>query len=206
MNHAIAERLRHEHGLTVTVTALEGALRRYDAAARSLVLSETLPRESRGFHMAFQLALLEARSGRNAGADTAPSSAEAAMLIRIGLLNYCAGALLMPYERVPVRRRDRFGTTWKRSAPGSACRSNRRATGCRLCSGQARGACRFSSCGWIRRATYRSASPAAGYPFARYGGSCPKWIVHNAFARPGRCMFRSRNCRTARRICVSRAP
>ena len=61
MNHAIAERLRRVHGLTVTVQPLEGALRRYDPATRSLALSETLPRESRGFHMAFQLALLEAR-------------------------------------------------------------------------------------------------------------------------------------------------
>ena len=47
--------------MTVTVQPLEGALRRYDPATRSLALSETLPRESRGFHMAFQLALLEAR-------------------------------------------------------------------------------------------------------------------------------------------------
>ena len=61
MNHAIAERLRQVHGLTVVVTALEGALRRYDPATRGLTLSETLPRESRGFHMAFQLVLMEAR-------------------------------------------------------------------------------------------------------------------------------------------------
>ena len=61
MNHAIADRLRRVHGLTVTVQPLEGALRRYDPATRGLALSETLPRESRGFHMAFQLALLEAR-------------------------------------------------------------------------------------------------------------------------------------------------
>ena len=60
MNHAIAERLRHQHGLSVTVSALEGALRRYDPAARSLILSEALPRESRGFHMAFQLVMLNA--------------------------------------------------------------------------------------------------------------------------------------------------
>ena len=26
---------------------------------------------------------------------------------------------------------------------------------------------------------------AAGYPFARYGGSCPRWVVHTAFAQPG---------------------
>jgi predicted transcriptional regulator len=24
-----------------------------------------------------------------------------------------------------------------------------------------------------------------GFPFARYGGSCPRWVVHTAFARPG---------------------
>ena len=26
---------------------------------------------------------------------------------------------------------------------------------------------------------------AAGFPFARYGGSCPRWVVHTAFASPG---------------------
>ena len=26
---------------------------------------------------------------------------------------------------------------------------------------------------------------AAAFPFARFGGSCPKWIVHQAFATPG---------------------
>ena len=78
MNHAIAERLRREHGLTVTVQKLEGALRRYDPATRSLALSEMLPRESRGFHMAFQLALLEARDvAETIVADAAPSSPEA---------------------------------------------------------------------------------------------------------------------------------
>ena len=48
--------------------------------------------------MAFQLALLEARGAVEAVlTDAALSSAEAAMLIRVGLLNYVAGALLMPY-------------------------------------------------------------------------------------------------------------
>src|SRR5580704_12765911 len=36
MNHAIADRLRRVHGLTVTVQPLEGALRRYDPATRGL--------------------------------------------------------------------------------------------------------------------------------------------------------------------------
>ena len=46
---------------------------------------------------------------------------------------------------------------------------------------------------------------AAGFPFARYGGSCPRWVVHTAFASRARCRCRSRNCRTARRIlCFAR--
>ncbi len=51
MNHAIAERLREAHGLTVTVQPLDGVLRRFDPETRRLALAETLPRESRGFHI-----------------------------------------------------------------------------------------------------------------------------------------------------------
>ena len=40
LNHAIADRLRRVHGLRVRVGPLEGALRRYDAEMRSLLLSE----------------------------------------------------------------------------------------------------------------------------------------------------------------------
>src|SRR3984957_690824 len=98
MNHAMAERLRAVHGVRVSVQPLDTALRRYDPATRSLTLSESLPRESRGFHMAFQLALLEAREAvETVLKEAAPSTSEAGMLMRIGLLNYVAGALVMPY-------------------------------------------------------------------------------------------------------------
>ncbi len=185
MNHAIAERLRREHGLTVTVTALEGALRRYDPGARSLVLSDSLPRESRGFHMAFQLVMLEAREPievlvREANA----SSPEAGMLIRIGLLNYTAGALLMPYAgflgAVRSLRHDmeavasRFGVSFEQ-----AC--NRLSTLQR--SGERGVPFFFLRVDPAGNVSKRFA--AAGYPFARYGGSCPRWIVHTAFASPG---------------------
>src|SRR4051812_12032654 len=55
--HAVAERLRSVHGLQVQLGPLEGALRRYDPARRTLVISEQLPRESLCFHLAFQLVL-----------------------------------------------------------------------------------------------------------------------------------------------------
>jgi len=185
MNHAIAERLRRAHGLTVTVQPLEGSLRRYDPTARSLALSETLPRESRGFHMAFQLALLETREAVDTVlAEAAPSSAEAGMLVRIGLLNYVAGALLMPYaafrDAARALRHDmealaaRFGVSFEQA--------------CHRLSTLQRDGARGVPWFFVRVDPAGNVSKrfsAAGFPFARYGGSCPRWVVHTAFARPG---------------------
>ncbi|MGH7121028.1 MAG: helix-turn-helix domain-containing protein [Acetobacteraceae bacterium] len=185
MNHAIAERLRRAHGLSVVVQPLLGALRRYDPAARSLALSELLPRESRGFQMAFQVALLEARGAVDETVRTAPASTpEAAMLIRIGLLNYTAAALLMPYapflESARGLRHDvaglaqRFGVSYEQ-----ACQ--------RLSSLQRPGA-RGIPFFFLRVDPAGNVSKrfsAAGFPFPRYGGSCPRWVVHTAFARAG---------------------
>jgi len=185
MNHAIAERLRRAHGISVTVQPLEAALRRYDPATRGLTLSESLPRESRGFHMAFQLALLEAREDVEAVLlEAAPSTAEAGMLIRIGLLNYVAGAMLMPYAAflaaALVMRHDmepiaaRFGVSYEQ-----ACH--------RLSTLQRNGA-RGVPFFFLRVDPAGNVSKrfsAAGFPFARYGGSCPRWVVHTAFAQPG---------------------
>ena len=98
MNHAIAERLRNAHGVRVTVAPMPESDRRFDQRTRDLWLAESLPRESRGFRMAFQLMLLEAREVVDATlGEEPPSSTEATQLIRIGLLNYAAAVLLMPY-------------------------------------------------------------------------------------------------------------
>ena len=126
MNHAVAQRLRQQHGLVVTVLPMQRALRRYDAAGRRLDLSDSMPRESRGFHLAFQLMLLEgaeAMAGAMAGFE--PSSPEAGALVRIGLLNYAAGALLMPYQPFLAAARElrhdvealagRFGTSFEQA-------------------------------------------------------------------------------------------
>ena len=184
LNHAIAERLRREHGLHIQVATTDGALRRYDPATRSLILSEQLPRESRGFHLAFQLALLEVRDAIEAQvAAIAPSTPEAGSVIRLALLNYTAGALLMPYE--PVRmaamalRHDvdalaaRFGVSFEQA--------------CHRLSSLQRSGSRGVPFFFLRVDPAGNVSKrfsAAGFPFARYGGSCPRWIVHAAFASP----------------------
>ncbi len=185
LNHAIADRLRRVHGVSVRVGPLDGALRRYDPATRAMSLSEQLPRESRGFHMAFQLLLLEARDAVEAEvAAIAPTTPEAGALIRLGLLNYAAAALLMRYDRflaaaAAVRHHvdalaARFGVSYEQ-----ACH--------RLSSLQRSGA-RGVPFFFLRVDPAGNVSKrfsAAGFPFARYGGSCPRWVVHAAFASPG---------------------
>ena len=185
MNHAIAERLRRTHGVTVSVGPQERHLRRYDPASRRLDLSESLPSESRGFQMAFQLMLLEAREATDAlVAPAEPTSPGAAALIRLGLLNYAAGAALMPYAPFlaaagalrhalePLAAR--FGVSFEQAA-------HRLAT---LQRADARGVpfffLRVDPAGNVDKRF-----SAAGFPFARFGGSCPKWIVHRAFETPG---------------------
>jgi len=185
MNHAIAERLRRRHDLSVRVVPLEGALRVYEPEARQLLLSEQLPRESRGFQLAFQLALLEARGAVEAEITAAkPSSTEAASLMRVGLLNYVAGALLMPYramrENAGKLRHDiealaaRFSVSYEQ-----VC--HRLAT---LQRPGDRGVPFF----FLRTDLAGNVSKrfaGAGFPFVRFGGSCPRWVAHTAFATPG---------------------
>jgi predicted transcriptional regulator len=135
--------------------------------------------------MAFQLALLEARDAvERVLGEVPPSSKEATMLIRIGLLNYIAGAILMPYAQylssAQALRYDvealatRFAVSFEQ-----ACH--------RLSTLQRQGE-RGVPFFFVRVDPAGNVSKrfsAAGFPFARYGGSCPRWVVHTAFSRPG---------------------
>ena len=204
LNHAIAERLRGRHGVRVAVGPLEGALRRYEPNSRTLALSETLPRESRGFQMAFQLLLLEAREAVEAELGT-PSTTEAAALMRLGVFNYAAAALLMPYAAFIAAARAlrhdvdllaaRFGTSFEQAAQ-------------RLSTLQREGNrgvpfffLRVDLAGNVDKRF-----SAAGFPFARFGGSCPKWLPHQAFTTPGTLRVQHAELTDgARFLCFARA-
>lgn len=88
------------HGITVVTTDPQRAAdaRRFDPDSGLLLLSPWLSEAQRAFQLATQLALLEHGSLLDtlvAGGELA--SDQAAGLARIGLANYFAGALLMPY-------------------------------------------------------------------------------------------------------------
>ncbi len=186
MTQLIAERLRHRHGLVVRVARMTDTLRSYDPEARLLLLSDLLKRESRGFHMAFQLMLIEAHGVVDRLiAAAAPSSAEAAAMIRIALLNYAAAALLMPYEGMleaaTALRYDvdqiagRFDVSFEQAA-------QRLSTLARL---DRRGVPLF----FLRvdaASNIIKGFAGAGFHFTQAGGSCPLWIANTAFATPDR--------------------
>jgi XRE family transcriptional regulator, fatty acid utilization regulator len=184
-NYAIAERLRKVHGLTVTIQPLDGTLRRFEPDPPRLALAESLPRESRAFQMGFQLALLEGGDAVERILTEAPmSSKEAMMLVRIGLLNYIAGAILMPYasflSTAQALRYDvealatRFGVSFEQACHRLSTLQRRQALGVPFFF------VRVDPAGNVSKRF-----SAAGFPFARYGGSCPRWVVHTAFSRPG---------------------
>jgi predicted transcriptional regulator/transcriptional regulator with XRE-family HTH domain len=187
MNRALADHLASRHEVAVRLlpaAQMAGALRRYDAMQRTLLLSELLPHESRGFHLACQIGLMQAGAAFDAEVAAAPpSTKEAETLIRVGLLNYFAGSVLMPY--LPFRdtaarlRHDieglcaRFGVSFEQ-----AC--HRLST---LQRPSARGVpfwlIRIDAAGNVTKRF-----SAAGFPFGRFGGNCARWVVHQAFATP----------------------
>ncbi|ENP48246.1 hypothetical protein C077_01132 [Brucella abortus 80/108] len=79
--------------------AEEAVLRRFDAHTRVLYLNPYSPATTRNFQIAFQIAELEMESLVTAIARQADfRSAEAVEICKIGLRNYFAGALVLPYQ------------------------------------------------------------------------------------------------------------
>lgn len=165
---------------------LGGVLRHYDFHRRRLMLSERLPASSRLFGVAYQLALgecdvlLDDIATRAAAPDT-----ESRALLKVALANYAAAAVLMPYERFHAAAEEsrydipllvaRFGMSFEQVA-------HRLTT---LGRSGARGVpfflLKIDAAGQISK---RLAGEA--FPFARFGGACPRWNIHEAFRTPGR--------------------
>jgi predicted transcriptional regulator/transcriptional regulator with XRE-family HTH domain len=184
----LVEYLARVHRVRVDVVPSDLArtmVRRYDPAARRLLLSEVLPPRSRSFQLAHQIALLGFRpvldralaQGRLGGADSE-------VLARVALANYFAGAVLMPYEAfLSAARSVRYDI----ELLGHRFRTSYEQVCHRLTTLQRPGAAgvpfhmiRVDIAGNISKRF-----SASGIRFARYSGSCPRWNVHTAFLSPG---------------------
>lgn len=188
IGHAGIERcLTARHGVRV-VRAAGPALRSFDENRRELTIDRAVPPESHVFLTAHQLMRLElAETMREIAEGAGLHSPESVQLLSVGLANYAAGAFLMPYAafRAEARRlrhdidalRQTFGVSFEQ-----ACH--------RLSTLQRPGAagipfyfCRVDMAGNITKR-----HSATRLQFARFGGACPLWMVHEAVAIPDRIL------------------
>ena len=187
---ALAQRLAQAHGVRTVTLAPEalagGAQRLFDPASGVLQLSALLEPGQRAFQMATQLAFLEMEPVLHRLAqDTRLTSQQARQLARIGLANYFAGALVMPYgaflQAAEAERYDieRLG---QRFSVGFEAVCHRLST---LQRPQARGV-PFFFIRVDRAGNISKRQSATHFHFSRIGGTCPLWNVYEAFAQPGR--------------------
>ena len=160
----------------------------FDEARGLLLVDAALPGPSRRFQLAHQLARVALAAPIAAVRDAADLRApEAKALLEIGLANYAAGALLMPYGRFREAARatrhdiDRlrigFGVSFEQACHrlSTLQRPGERGTPFFFC--------RVDMAGNITKR-----HSATRLQFARYGGACPLWIVHEAVAIPDRIL------------------
>lgn len=187
----LAARLHEAHGVMLVQDDVGTPLRAYDAGPplrtynagdATLRIDGAQPIETRHFQLAHQLIRIEAAALIESIVADAPLRSDAARdLLRVGLANYGAGALLMPYARFRAAARGRrhdidalrqlFGASFEQ-----VCH--------RLSTLQRPGApgvpfffCRIDMAGNITKR-----HSATRLQFAQYGGACPLWVAHEAVA------------------------
>jgi predicted transcriptional regulator/transcriptional regulator with XRE-family HTH domain len=181
------ERLKSRHRLQVRYMPPEvmlGSVRRLDLHRKQLLLEDSLDTASLNFQLAQQLAYLEL--GNEIGValeDSQFTSKSAELLARRALAGYAAAAIVMPYaafaRAAETRHYDlealarQFGTSFEQVAH-------------RVTTLQRPGAekvpfflIRVDPAGNISKLL-----DGAGFPFAKHGGACPLWSVHNVFRTP----------------------
>lgn len=181
--------LRRQHGAAVRVyddNVMGGTLRRFDFHARKLLLSELLSPAGKDFQTALTMVLLDCADVLDAvTARAALPDPAAARLLRANLAGYAAAALLMPYDTFQQAAEStgydgealshRFSVSYEQAAHRLTTlnRPARRGVPFFLM--------RIDQAGNV---TKRFGGGVI--PFARSGGGCPRWPVHDAFRMPER--------------------
>ncbi|WP_239110947.1 short-chain fatty acyl-CoA regulator family protein, partial [Streptomyces microflavus] len=163
-----------------------GRLHHFDRDARVLYLSSRLRPGQQAFRMATQLALLEyGREISQLASEDYDEGSATWPLARIGVANYFAGALILPYGafhtaaeefRYDIERlTDHFGLGYETVCHRLSTLQRPRLRGVP-----------FSFVRVDRAGNMSKRQSATGFHFSRAGGTCPLWNVYEAFAAPGR--------------------
>ena len=183
---ALAEYIGSRHGVRVLrAGADENVLRRFEPKLNALFLNPYSPMSTRTFQIAFQIAGLEMSDLMDSVIRRAEfHTPEAAEICRIGLQNYFAGALVLPYEAFLKAAKElrhdlellasRFGSSFEQIAHRLSTLQRPGMKGTPVF---------FARIDRAGNITKRHS--AAKLQFARYGAACPLWNAHQAFETPG---------------------
>lgn len=184
---ALADHLQRDFAVqTIHNDGSDEALRSYDSERRVLKLNPYAPVQTRIFQMAVLLAQLGAADNIDAVVRKAGfRSQEAAEVCRVGLQNYFAGSLLMPYGRFLEAAHDlrhdiellaaRFDTSLEQVCHRLSTLQRPGHKGVPIF---------FARIDRAGNITKRHS--ATKLQFARFGAACPLWNAHQAFEAPGR--------------------
>lgn len=182
MAAGLTDRLAGRHGVRIAQGG--AALRRYDPAERILHLAAHLSPGQMAFQIATQLAFLEQGETIARLSQDPMLSVDACTLLRIGLANYFAGALILPYRAFLAAAEAThydIDLLARRFGVGFETTCHRLST---LQRPEARGV-PFFFIRVDRAGNISKRQSATDFHFSRIGGSCPLWNIYEAFARPG---------------------
>jgi predicted transcriptional regulator len=197
--------LRERLGVQVRRDAGEDVMWRYDPGTHQLTLNPTQPAATQAFQMAFHVAATSLSDLiENELARARFRSPEAVDVCRVGLNNYAAGALLMPYRSIAAEARTRRHDV---EQLGQAYGASLEQVCHRLSTLQRPGnrgvPLYFVRLDYAGNITKRHS--ATRFRFARFGGACPLWNVHDAGAAPDRFLVQVAEMPDgARYLCVAR--
>ena len=192
---ALKELVRRECGIEVLVSddargraGDESALRRYEPTRRRLWVASQLSDAQQAFQIVTQYALVAHRDAIESEVREGGYSDPATQgLARQGFAHYFAGATLLPYQQVlAVARESRYDIE----------RLQRHfhvgfETVCHRLSTLQRPGLRGVPFYFVRidqAGNISKRQSATAFHFARHGGACPLWQVHEAFSQPGRIL------------------
>ncbi|NLG48277.1 short-chain fatty acyl-CoA regulator family protein [Gordonia sp. (in: high G+C Gram-positive bacteria)] len=184
----LARYLDQAYGVRVQIGAStdpDGAKRRFDEESSTVMLARYLTAGQRAFQLATQLALLSQRKRIDALVDASAVAEDSRAVLRVGLANYFAGALVLPYgEFASVARQLRYdiGLLARRFEVGFETVCHRLST---LQRPGDRGI-PFIFVRVDRAGNISKRQSATAFHFSRVGGNCPLWVVHDAFSMAGR--------------------
>lgn len=187
--HGLRTHLRSQHGISVEIRSSEmmgGHIRRYDSHSKQLYISELLHSPAQRFEIAAQIGLIEHSALIDQIIKRAGSYAkETHLSLRIILGDYFARCVMMPYQRF-IHKAEKtrydiqllcqhFKVTFEQASQ-------------RLTTLQRPGSegIRFFFIRVDRAGNISERLSGGGFHFARFGGACPRWNIHDVFRSSGR--------------------